>query len=158
MHTQTRTGVIDALLRPSFARKELAAAAERASILLRGVSRELHDRRFRPAAELPQADRRRLEIARALASEPKLLLLDEPSSGMDERETNLLISDIERLRAERPQLSLVVIEHDMRFVAAFPTRVVVLDAGRKIAEGSFSTIRQLQRVQEAYLGKARTHD
>lgn len=154
MHTRTRTGVLAALFRPGFSRRELAMAAERAGELLKGVSGDLYDQRFRPAGTLAQADRRRLEIARALASEPKALLLDEPSSGMDEAETDALIADIGRLRRERPELSIMVIEHDMRLVAAFPDHVICLDYGRKIAEGTFDEVRADRRVQEAYLGKA----
>jgi branched-chain amino acid transport system ATP-binding protein len=154
MHTQSRTSVIDALFLARRARAELQRCAGRAGDLLREVSRDLYDQRLRPASELAQADRRRLEIARALAAAPKLLLLDEPSSGMDERETDALVDDIRRIRAERPDLAVVLIEHDMRLVAALPEHVVVLDYGNKIAEGSFAEVRRDRRVQEAYLGRA----
>lgn len=157
MHTRTKTGVLDALFRPSSARKEMAGAVERAETLLKVGSGDLYDQRFRPAGTLAQADRRRLEIARALASEPKLLLLDEPSVGMDDDETDALIADIVRLRAERPELALIVIEHDMRLVGAFPHHVMCVDYGTKIAEGDFSDVRANPRVQEAYLGKAAEH-
>ncbi|HVL73982.1 MAG TPA: ABC transporter ATP-binding protein [Beijerinckiaceae bacterium] len=154
MHTQSRTSVIDALFLAHRARAELERCAARAGELLREVSRDLWEQRLRPAAELAQADRRRLEIARALAARPKLLLLDEPSSGMDDRETDALVEDIRRIRAERPDLAVVLIEHDMRLVAALPEHVVVLDYGNKIAEGTFAEVRRDRRVQEAYLGRA----
>ncbi|MBK6465725.1 MAG: ABC transporter ATP-binding protein [Rhodobacter sp.] len=157
MHTRTRTGVIDALLRPRRARAELDAAAERAGALIRLVSADLYERRHALAGTLPQADRRRLEIARALASDPKVILLDEPSSGMDERDTDALIKDIHTVMAERPGLSFIIIEHDMRLVAALPERVMVIDYGEKIAEGHFSEVRLLPRVQEAYLGQKAAH-
>ena len=153
MHCRTRTGVLDALLRPGRARAELDAAAERAGELLRLVSPHLHERRHTLAGTLPQADRRRLEIARALASDPRLIMLDEPSSGMDDRDTDALIEDIHMTMAERPGLSYIIIEHDMRLVAALPERVVVIDYGEKIAEGHFSEVRLMPRVQEAYLGQ-----
>lgn len=157
MHTRTKTGVFDALLRPRWARAELDAAADRAGELLRLMSQDLFERRHVLAGTLPQADRRRLEIARALASEPRVIMLDEPSSGMDERDTDALIEDIHTVMAERPGLSFIVIEHDMRLVAAMPERVVVIDYGEKIAEGHFSEVRLLPRVQEAYLGQKAAH-
>ncbi|WP_347309912.1 ABC transporter ATP-binding protein [Defluviimonas sp. SAOS-178_SWC] len=157
MHCRTRSGVLDALLRPGSARAELEAAAERAGELLRLVSPDLYTRRHTLAGSLPQADRRRLEIARALASEPKIIMLDEPSSGMDDRDTDALIEDIHMTMAERPGLSYVIIEHDMRLVAALPERVMVIDYGEKIAEGPFAEVRLNPRVQEAYLGQKAAH-
>jgi len=157
MHTRTRTGVLDALLRPGKARREMAACVEKAEALLKAGSGGLFDQRYRLAGTLAQADRRRLEIARALASEPKLLLLDEPSVGMDDDETDALIADIRRLRVEQPDLSVILIEHDMRVVEAFPDHVVCIDYGSKIAEGDFAGVRANPRVQEAYLGKAAAH-
>ena len=109
------------------------------------------------AGTLPQADRRRLEIARALASDPKIILLDEPSSGMDDRDTDALIEDIRLTMTERPGLSYIIIEHDMRLVAALPERVAVIDYGEKIAEGRFGEVRLMPRVQEAYLGQKAAH-
>lgn len=158
MHTRTSAGVLQALLRPGKARAELEAAAERAGELIRSVSPHLYPRRHTLAGALPQADRRRLEIARALASEPKIIMLDEPSSGMDDRDTDALIADVRRVMAERPGLSFLIIEHDMRLVATLPDRVAVIDYGRKIADGDFAEVRLMPRVQEAYLGqKAAQH-
>ena len=153
MHGRTRTGVLTALLRPAKSRRELEACAAEAETILRGISDELFARRYQPAGILPQADRRRLEIARALASHPRLILLDEPSSGMDDRDTAALMADIRRVMADNPGLSFLIIEHDMRLVAELPDNVVVIDYGKKIAEGDFATVRQLPRVQQAYLGQ-----
>ncbi|MFD1329178.1 ABC transporter ATP-binding protein [Mycoplana ramosa] len=158
MHTRTSAGVLQALLLPGKARAELEAAAERAGELIRSVSPHLYPRRHTLAGALPQADRRRLEIARALASEPKVIMLDEPSSGMDDRDTDALVADVRRVMSERPGMSFLIIEHDMRLVATLPNRVAVIDYGRKIADGDFSEVRLMPRVQEAYLGqKAAQH-
>ena len=157
MHTRTKAGVLDVLFRHGVSRREMAACVEKAETLLRATSGDLYEQRYRPAGTLAQADRRRLEIARALASRPKLLLLDEPSAGMDEAETDALVADIVRLRAEQPELSVILIEHDMRVVQAFPEHVMCIDYGRRIAEGSFEAVRTDPRVQEAYLGTASTH-
>jgi branched-chain amino acid transport system ATP-binding protein len=158
MHTRTKTGVLAALLRPSQSRRELMAASAKAAELLKRVGGDLYEQRARRASQLAQADRRRLEIARALAVEPKLLLLDEPTAGMDDRDTDALIADIRSIKAGNPELTLIVVEHDMRLVAALPERVVVLDYGRKIADAVFDEIRRDPRVQEAYLGGATGDD
>jgi branched-chain amino acid transport system ATP-binding protein len=154
LHTRTTTNVLQALFLPSRSRRELARAAAIAEDILLQVGGNLHDQRKRPAKELAQADRRRLEIARALASQPKLLLLDEPTAGMDDHDTDALIEDVRKVKADRSDLAIVVVEHDMRLVAALPERVIVLDYGRKIADASFDEVRRNPRVQEAYLGSA----
>lgn len=154
MHTQGRTGVLDAFFRPGRVRREMEEAAEKAGELLQAVSEELYEQKDRPASDLAQADRRRLEIARALASKPKLILLDEPSAGMDDKETRALVDDIRRVHKAQPDLSFIIIEHDMQLVADLPDRIIVLDYGTKIAEGTFEEVCAVERVQEAYLGGA----
>ncbi len=154
MHTQTKTSVLGALLLPSRSRRELIEASARAEDILKHVGGDLHAQRGRRASELAQADRRRLEIARALAAAPKLLLLDEPTAGMDDRDTDALIADIRSIKSKRPDLTVIIVEHDMRLVAALPQRVAVLDYGRKIADSVFDEVRRDPRVQEAYLGSA----
>jgi branched-chain amino acid transport system ATP-binding protein len=152
-HAHMKCGLFDAIFRRGKAEAELRAAVGTAADLLNAVSRGLYEQRHRPAAELPQADRRRLEIARALASEPKVLLLDEPSSGMDDADTDALMDDIRAICAARPSLALMIIEHDMRLVASLPHRVLVLDYGQKLADGPYEEVRRIPRVQEAYLGR-----
>ncbi|MGK9263942.1 ABC transporter ATP-binding protein [Sinorhizobium meliloti] len=158
MHARTKTGVLAALLTPRRSRRELDSCAEEAGHILRGLSNDLYVRRYQPAGILPQADRRRLEVARALASKPKLILLDEPSSGMDDRDTADLVADIRRVMAENPGLSFLIIEHDMRLVAELPQDVIVIDYGKKIAQGKFAEVRLLPRVQQAYLGQKAVED
>ena len=103
------------------------------------------------AKNLAYGDQRRLEIGRALASKPKLLLLDEPTAGMNPKETLEMTGLIGRMRDERGY-TIIVIEHDMKVVKGVSDRVVVLDYGSKIAEGPYAEISQDQRVLEAYLG------
>jgi len=105
-----------------------------------------------PAAELPYGQQRRLEIARALAGRPRLLLLDEPAAGLNPQETEELMRLIEDVR-QRFKLTLLLIEHDMRVVMGICRRIVVLDYGVRIAEGTPGQIRTDRRVIEAYLGE-----
>lgn len=140
------------LFRPKRASEELAIQAARAHALLEEWAPDLAARCYRPARELTLVERRRLEICRALASDPDLLLLDEPSAGMDARETRELMEEIRRLRERRPGIGIALIEHDMSVVRGLADRVVVLNYGRKIAEGAFDEVAASREVREAYLG------
>jgi branched-chain amino acid transport system ATP-binding protein len=155
-HCRTRSGMLKAIFRaPSFRREEHETRQRAEQALAFFGSRLIGWRFDTPARSLSYANRRRLELARAMASDPKLLLLDEPTAGMNPRETQELTELIQRLRDETG-VTIVLIEHDMRVVKGVSERVVVLDYGQNIAEGSYADVASNDRVIEAYLGRTAT--
>jgi branched-chain amino acid transport system ATP-binding protein len=153
MHSHMKSGIVDTVLKTPRQRREEREGRDRARELLAfvGIAKVAEDY----ARNLSYGDQRRLEVARALALRPKVLLLDEPTAGMNPQESARFVEFVHRVRDEM-DVSVLLIEHDMSVVMKVSERITVLDRGQKIAEGTPQDIKSNQRVVEAYLGKTGT--
>ena len=153
-HKRLNQGLWFNLMKRAALRREFEDGYRAARALVEVFERALAARMFEPVAGLPMIDRRRIEICRALISAPRLLLLDEPSAGMTHDETTELMDDILLVRDRHKDLTIIIIEHEMAVIERITNRCVVLNFGRKIAEGSYREVASASEVQEAYLGAA----
>jgi branched-chain amino acid transport system ATP-binding protein len=153
-HKRLTQGLWFNLMRRNAFRREFERSCAEVESLLQVFEPQLAGRMFEPVAGLPMIDRRRIEICRALISEPKLLLLDEPSAGMTHDETRELMDDILLVRDRNRDLTIIIVEHEMGVIERITDRCVVLNFGRKIAEGPYRAVAADPQVQEAYLGAA----
>ena len=140
------------LVRRQVLRRQIEENYRAARELLHIFDPPLADRMMEPAARIPMIDRRRVEVCRALISRPKLLLLDEPSAGMTHEETLRLMDDILEVQQKLGGLTIILIEHEMSVIERVTRRCVVLNYGRKIAEGAYAEVSRDPEVREAYLG------
>jgi branched-chain amino acid transport system ATP-binding protein len=149
-HSKSRAGILSAILRTGFQQREEREIVDKSFTILKKMGLTGYADEY--AKNLPYGLQRRLEIARAMATEPFLLLLDEPAAGMNTQETRELDELIKEIR-DREKISILLIEHDMKLVMSLSDRIVVLDYGKKIAEGSPQEIKNNRDVIEAYLGE-----
>ncbi|MGQ9845401.1 MAG: ABC transporter ATP-binding protein [Caldisericia bacterium] len=152
-HFVQKSRYFDALINRKKLYKEVEFYKEKAVHLLKIFNPELVNKLYVRVGSLPFIDRRRVEISRAMISEPKLILLDEPSAGMNADETMELMDDIRKVRSEMKNVTIFIIEHDMKVISTVTERVYALNFGQVIAEGTYEEVSNNIDVKEAYFGK-----
>ncbi|NIO40461.1 MAG: ATP-binding cassette domain-containing protein [Burkholderiales bacterium] len=151
-HRNLDQGIVTNFFARQRLKRQIKVNIEQSHALLKQFSAPLASRLFDPVSQLPMIDRRRVEVCRALVSQPRILLLDEPSAGMTHEETRALMDDLLASRERMPGLAIVLIEHEMGVIERVTDRCVVLNFGQKIAEGSYRDVANNSRVRAAYLG------
>ena len=151
-YTSQDYSLFDSIFRPKKVNNEIYDQLDRALDLLSTFNPKLVDRRYDLAKNIPHIDRRRIEITRALLSNPKLLLLDEPTAGLNDEETMTMMDEIKMVKEKMKGSAVIIIEHDMQVMEKVPDTIVVFNAGEKIAEGTYQEIINDQDVIDAYIG------
>lgn len=154
LYKNQQSSVMDTILRPRKVNREIGENLNQAMEMLSYFNADLVGQRYALTKNIPHIDRRRIEISRALVGNPKLLLLDEPAAGLNESETMCMMRDIGKIRDKNPEIAIIIIEHDMKVMKEVPERIVVFNAGGKIAEGVYHEIVNDPAVIQAYLGGA----
>ena len=153
MYNNQTAGYFSSIFNRKKLLNEVKQFKERAVNLLDVFNPELIPKLFNPVGDLPQIDRRRVEICRAMAGEPRIILLDEPSAGMTPDETTELMDDIKKVRSTMKNVSIVIVEHDMSVISSVSERVIAINFGKEIARGTYEEVSNHPEVKEAYLGK-----
>jgi len=152
LYSQQKATWWQSLLQPKRCNKELSRGIDKCLEILHHFNPSLVARAYEPITAIPLIDRRRIEIARSIVGSPRLLLLDEPTAGLNAEETSQIIGDIGKIRNGNEKISMIIIEHDMVVISSICHRVVVLNAGKKIADDCFSEVCKNEQVCKAYLG------
>jgi len=154
LYTKHHSGFLDAMLRPGKTNREMERQAQACIDMLGYFNPGLYDRRYELTKNIPHIDRRRIEISRALVGYPAIVLLDEPTAGLNDEETMQMMDDIRKIKEMMQDICIIIIEHDMKVMATVPERIVVFNAGTKIAEGAYGQVVNSPDVINAYLGGA----
>jgi branched-chain amino acid transport system ATP-binding protein len=153
MYHLQKSCILDSIFRRQKINSDLRIKIDEALELISYFSTNLVAHKYKRTKELSTPDKKKIEVCRAIASKPKLLLLDEPAAGMTPEETNELIKDIAKIREKYQEMSIILVEHDMRVMKKIAEKVIVLNYGEKIFEGTFENASMNKAVREAYLGK-----
>lgn len=154
LYTGQKSSLFDVLLRPGKCNDEIHTGIQTAMDLLSYFNPDLVDKRYVLTKNIPHIDRRRIEISRALVGRPSILLLDEPTAGLNEEETMTMMKDIQKIKDKISGIGIIIIEHDMQVMKEIPERIVVFNAGEKISEGVYNDVVNDPGVVRAYLGGA----
>lgn len=155
LYKKQKSSFLQTLLQPGQVNRELAENLQEAMDMLCYFNADLVDKRYELTKNIPHIDRRRIEISRALVGRPKLLLLDEPTAGLNDEETMSMMRDIGKIKEKIEGIAIIIIEHDMKVMREVPERIVVFNAGEKISEGTYDYVIHDENVVRAYLGGAK---